>query len=74
MDAARQGYWTRVWWLARDDLPAGCRSPTQMRERGLGDAELHQLFVTGPGPAYSFSGGGPDDRRRDRRPVPSRLR
>jgi hypothetical protein len=25
-----------------------------MRERGLGDAELHTLFVEAPGAAFSF--------------------
>ena len=53
MDAARQGYWTAyggspgmAWLLG----PFSSR----MHELGLGDAELHQLFVTGPARAYSF--------------------
>jgi len=53
LDAARQGYWTQfggapgwTYLLAEfSDL---------MRERGLGDAELHMLFVETPGGAFSF--------------------
>ncbi len=53
MDAARQGYWTSyggspgMTWLLGSFT-------TRMRERGLGDAELQQLFVTGPARAYTF--------------------
>jgi predicted metal-dependent phosphotriesterase family hydrolase len=56
LDAARQGYWTEYggspgWaWLL--DAFAG-----QMRERGLGDEELRQLFVETPGAAFSFGNG-----------------
>ena len=53
LDAARQKYWTQfggapgwAYLLAEfSDL---------MRERGLGEAELHQLFVETPGAAYTF--------------------
>jgi 5-phospho-D-xylono-1,4-lactonase len=53
LDAARQAYWTQyggapgwTWLLA--DLAA------MMRERGLGDAEQHLLFVETPRDAYTF--------------------
>ena len=53
LDAARQGYWTQFggspgWaWLLADFA-------AMMRERGLGDAEQHILFVETPGAAFSF--------------------
>ena len=53
LDAARQGYWTqfggeRGWTFLLDEFS------DQMRERGLGEAELHTLFVEAPGGAYTF--------------------
>ncbi len=53
LDAARQGYWIQFggapgWTYLLGEF-AGL-----MRERGLGDAELHSLFVEAPGGAYTF--------------------
>jgi predicted metal-dependent phosphotriesterase family hydrolase len=53
LDAARQGYWTQFggapgWAWLLDEFAA------MMRERGLGDAEQHILFVEAPGAAFSF--------------------
>lgn len=53
LDAARQGYWTQyggspgLAWLL-DGFAA------LMRQRGLGDAEQHVLFVATPAAAFSF--------------------
>jgi len=53
LDAARQGYWTThgggpgMAWLLGGFSAA-------MRERGLDDAALHQLFVTNPARCYAF--------------------
>jgi phosphotriesterase-related protein len=55
LDAARQGYWTAyggspgMAWLL-DGFA------TAIRERGLDDAALHQLFVDNPARCFSFSG------------------
>jgi predicted metal-dependent phosphotriesterase family hydrolase len=53
LDAARQGYWTEFGgapgWTYLLGTFAGL-----MRERGLGDAEQHILFVEAPGAAFSF--------------------
>jgi predicted metal-dependent phosphotriesterase family hydrolase len=58
LDAARQGYWTQFGgspgWAY---LLAGFSD--LLRARGLGDAELHTLFVEAPGGAYTF-GAVPD--------------
>jgi phosphotriesterase-related protein len=53
LDAARQAYWSQYggapgWGYLLGEFAA------LMRERGLGDAEQHVLFVETPGAAYSF--------------------
>ena len=53
LDAARQAYWSQYggapgWSYLLGDFAE------LMRERGLGDAEQHVLFVEAPGAAYSF--------------------
>lgn len=53
LDAARQGYWSEYggapgWTYLLGEFAA------LMRERGLGDAEQHILFVEAPGAAFSF--------------------
>ena len=53
MDAARQGYWAAYGGSPGLTWLLGSFS-SHMHERGFGDAELHQLFVTGPARAYSF--------------------
>lgn len=53
MDAARQGYWTAYGGSPGMTWLLGSFS-SHMHERGFGDAELHQLFVTGPALAYAF--------------------
>lgn len=54
LDAARQGYWT-----AYGGGPGLAflldGFSTAMRERGLDDAALHQLFVTNPARCYAFA-------------------
>ncbi len=55
LDAARQGYWTEFGGSPGWTYLLGEFSDL-MRERGLGDAELHTLFVEAPGGAYSFGG------------------
>jgi predicted metal-dependent phosphotriesterase family hydrolase len=60
MDAARQGYWTSYGgWPGMTWLLSSFSS--QMHERGLGDAELHQVFVTGPARAYAFGSAAATD-------------
>jgi predicted metal-dependent phosphotriesterase family hydrolase len=53
LDAARQRYWTQF-----GGAPGWAYLLAEfselMRERGLGEAELHQLFVETPGAAYTF--------------------
>jgi phosphotriesterase-related protein len=58
LDAARQGYWTQYggapgWAYLLGEF-AGL-----MRERGLGEAEQHTLFVEAPGAAFSFGTARP---------------
>jgi predicted metal-dependent phosphotriesterase family hydrolase len=53
MDAARQGYWTAYGGSPGMTWLLGSFS-SHMHEHGLGDAELHQLFVAGPARAYTF--------------------
>jgi len=53
MDAARQGYWTTYGGSPGMAWLLGAFS-SRMHEIGLGDADLHQIFVTGPARAYSF--------------------
>jgi phosphotriesterase-related protein len=58
LDAARQGYWTQYggapgWAFLLGPFAA------LMRERGLGDAEQHMLFVETPGAAYTFGKAHP---------------
>jgi predicted metal-dependent phosphotriesterase family hydrolase len=53
LDAARQGYWTQFggapgWTYLLDEFSG------LMRERGLGDAEQHTLFVEVPRGAFTF--------------------
>jgi phosphotriesterase-related protein len=55
LDAARQGYWTtHGGGPGMTYLLDGFA--TAMRERGLGDAAQHQLFVDGPARCYAFAG------------------
>lgn len=55
LDAARQGYWSAyggspgMAWLLGDFAAT-------MRDRGLGDAEQHRLFVDNPARCYTFRG------------------
>ncbi len=53
MDAARQGYWATYGGAPGMAWLLGPFS-SQMHELGFGDAELRQLFVTGPARAYTF--------------------
>lgn len=53
LDAARQGYWTQFGGAPGWTYLLGEFSD-RMRERGLGDGELHTLFVEAPGGAYTF--------------------
>ena len=53
MDAARQGYWTTYGGSPGMTWLLGSFS-SSMHELGLGDADLHQLFVAGPARAYAF--------------------
>lgn len=55
LDAARQGYWTQFGGSPGWTYLLGEFSDL-MRERGLGDAELHTLLVEAPGAAYTFGG------------------
>jgi phosphotriesterase-related protein len=54
LDAARRGYWAAyggtpgIAWLLGGFADA-------MRHRGLGDADLHRLFVDGPARCYTFA-------------------
>jgi predicted metal-dependent phosphotriesterase family hydrolase len=54
LDAARQGYWTAYGGSPGLAFLLGDFT-TAMRERGLGDAELRQLFVTNPARCYTFA-------------------
>jgi phosphotriesterase-related protein len=54
LDAARQGYWTTHGGSPGLAFLLGGFS-TLMRERGLDDAALHQLFVTNPARCYTFA-------------------
>jgi phosphotriesterase-related protein len=53
LDAARQGYWTQYGGAPGMTFLLGSFAGS-MRERGLGDAEQHQLFVENPARLYSF--------------------
>jgi phosphotriesterase-related protein len=53
LDAARQGYWTQFGGTPGWTYLLGAFSDL-MRERGLGDAELHTLLVDAPAGAYTF--------------------
>jgi len=53
LDAARQGYWTQFGGAPGWTYLLGEFSDL-MRERGLGDAEQHILFVEAPGGAFTF--------------------
>ena len=53
LDAARQGYWTQFGGAPGWTYLLGEFSDL-MRERGLGDAEQHILFVEAPAGAYTF--------------------
>ena len=53
LDAARQGYWTQFGGAPGWTYLLGEFSDL-MRERGLGDAEQHSLFVEAPAGAYTF--------------------
>ncbi|MBX3030871.1 MAG: aryldialkylphosphatase [Chloroflexi bacterium] len=54
LDAARQGYWAAYGGAPGMAFLLGDFAAS-MRDRGLGDAEQHQLFVTNPARLYAFA-------------------
>ncbi len=55
MDAARQGYWSQYGGAPGMTFLLGPFADA-MRERGLGDVQQRQLFVTNPAHLYAFGG------------------
>ncbi len=54
MDAARQGYWSAYGGAPGMTFLLG-RFASEMRDRGLGDAEQSMLFVTNPARVFGFA-------------------